>query len=94
MDSRIYRVRFCANPFNPSTQFPVEISEESDVTLKVYDITGKIVYEQTVNNMQAGIYESNTPFVWEAHEFSSGIYMYSIGLSTGEIDFNKLMLIK
>ena len=82
------------NPFNPSTRFPVEINKESNVTLRIYDIAGKKIYEQKVDNMLPGVYDSNSPLVWEAHNFSSGIYVYSIELSTGEIDFNKLMLIK
>ena len=72
----------------------VEINKESNVTLRIYDIAGKKIYEQKVDNMLPGVYDSNSPLVWEAHNFSSGIYVYSIELSTGEIDFNKLMLIK
>ena len=82
------------NPFNPSTQFPIDLSKEANVTLKIFNITGKIIYEHTVLSMKPGTYNNNTPFIWDAHGYPSGIYIYSFELSTGEIDFNKLMLIK
>ena len=82
------------NPFNPSTQFPIDLNKEANVTLKIFNITGKIVYQYTVSSMEPGIYGDNSPFTWDAHGYPSGIYIYSFELSTGEIDFNKLMLIK
>ena len=44
--------------------------------------------------MDPGIYDGDTPFAWNAKGQPSGIYIYSFELSTGEIAFNKLMLIK
>lgn len=84
------------NPFNPETTFPLDLggSENQDVTLKVYNLNGALVYKQTVN-LYPGSYTSNSPFTWNAQGTSSGIYMYSFELvSDGDIVFNKIMLIK
>ena len=82
------------NPFNPSTQFPIDLSKEANVTLRIFNIEGKLVHNQTVLSMDPGIYDGDTPFAWNAKGQPSGIYIYSFELSTGEIAFNKLMLIK
>ena len=82
------------NPFNPITQFPIDISVQSDVTLKIYNINGSLIHENKIKSMNPGSYQSNSPFRWNAANFSSGVYIYSFELSTGEIAFNKLMLIK
>ena len=82
------------NPFNPSTQFPIDLVQESTVSLKIFNVSGKLVYEQKVQSMQPGVYDVNTPFSWNAIGHPSGIYFYSFELSTGEVAFNKLMLIK
>ena len=82
------------NPFNPTTQFPIDLKEEADVTLRIFDISGKPVHEHKISSMQPGAYAQDTPFSWDASGNPSGIYIYSFELSTGEVDFNKLMLVK
>ena len=82
------------NPFNPVTQFPIDVNIESDVTLRIYNLSGSLVYEHSMKSMQPGSYHSNSPFKWNASEFSSGVYFYSFKSSTGENHYNKLMLIK
>ena len=84
------------NPFNPQTTFPLELGgiENKDITLRIYDIKGRLVYKQTFN-VQPGSYISNSPFSWNAQGVSSGIYFYSFGpLLSENITLNKLMLIK
>ena len=82
------------NPFNPTTQFPIDITVESDVTLRIYNINGALIHKHTIYSMKPGSYKGNSPFEWNATNFSSGIYIYSFELSTGQIVHNKLMLIK
>jgi len=83
------------NPFNPVTDFPINIIVESDVTLRIYNINGSLVHQQSIKSMSPGLYEySNTPFTWYAENFSSGVYVYSFETSAGDIIHNKLMLIK
>ena len=82
------------NPFNPITQFPIDIIVESDVTLRIFDINGSLVHTHTIQSMNPGSYQFNSPFQWNASYFPSGMYIYSFELSTGEVVHNKLMLIK
>ena len=64
------------------------------VSLKIFNVSGKVVYEQKVKSMQPGSYIQDSPFSWNAVGYPSGIYFYSFELSTGEVAFSKLMLIK
>ncbi len=62
------------NPFNPTTTINYDIPEAADVTLKVYDITGREV-AQLVNSQKApGSYTVE----WNAENFATGVYLYRI----------------
>jgi hypothetical protein len=62
------------NPFNPGTLIKYQLSAESHVTLKIFDVLGREL--QTVVNsiQQAGNYL--IPF--DASRFSSGVYLYRL----------------
>lgn len=62
------------NPFNPSTKISFEIPEASNVTLKVFDITGREVASLINGFLNSGIHEIS----WNASELSSGVYFYRI----------------
>ena len=62
------------NPFNPVTTISYDIPTESDVTLIIYDITGRIVQTLVNESQQAGM----KSIVWNATDVSSGVYIYSI----------------
>ncbi len=66
------------NPFNPGTEIRYQISEVSNVTLKVFDVLGKEVATLVNERLNAGSYEAT----WNAADFPSGVYM--IRLSAGE----------
>lgn len=75
------------NPFNPSTVISYELSDNSSVTLKVYDMKGSEV-STLVNSYQSkGIY--NVKF--NASELSSGIYFYVLKLQNGSSELSKTM---
>ena len=65
------------NPFNPFTIFNFQLRISSEVTLKVYDITGKEV-AMLLNNkeMQAGKHS----VTFDATNLSSGMYFYRLSL--------------
>jgi len=63
------------NPFNPSTTIRFMIPKTSFVTLKVYDMLGRVVAELINENLKQGVYE--TPFTVQSN-LSSGIYFYKI----------------
>lgn len=77
------------NPFNPSTKIQYGIAKSGFVSLKVYDMTGKVVAD-LVNNTQAiGKYEVD----FNAASLASGVYYYKLE-SQGFAETKKMLLIK
>ena len=77
------------NPFNPSTKISYSIKEEGLVTLKVYDILGKVVATLVNENKPAGNFEAE----FNASQLPSGMYIYKI--QSGKFsDVKKMLLTK
>lgn len=77
------------NPFNPSTVITYELPVSSDVSLNVYDVTGRLM-TRLVNEMQrAGKYEVS----FDGKNLSSGVYFYQI-LTDGFADTKRMVLVK
>ncbi len=83
------------NPFNPSTKIKFDIkksvasSQESEVTLKVFDITGKEIQTLVNEQLQPGTYEVN----FDGSNLTSGVYFYK--LTAGSFtDSKKMLMIK
>ena len=75
------------NPFNPSTTIHYEIPNPGIVTLKIYDVLGRVV-ETLVNQYQVkGKYDIN----FNASVLSSGIYFYQ--LSAGNFNSTRKMIL-
>lgn len=66
------------NPFNPSTVISFDIPENGLASLKVYDLTGRLVATLIDNNVSAGRYQ----LTFNAGRFSSGVYFYELKTST------------
>ena len=62
------------NPFNPSTTISFNLPEQSDVTLKIYNLLGEEVATLISKTLTAGSYRET----WDASNFSSGIYIYQL----------------
>ncbi|MBL8016820.1 MAG: T9SS type A sorting domain-containing protein, partial [Ignavibacteria bacterium] len=63
------------NPFNPVTNFTFSIPANASVTLKVYDITGRLIESLLENEMKSpGFYTVS----FNASKYSSGIYFYTL----------------
>lgn len=77
--------RSCPNPFNATTKISYDLVEAGDVTLKIYDISGRLVQTLVEGFQQAGEYD----VLWDASEQASGIYLYR--LSTGDFTETKRM---
>jgi hypothetical protein len=77
------------NPFNPFTKINFDLKEQGFVTLKVYDMLGRIVSRLINGNEPAGKYsiEGN------AENFSSGVYFYCITVN-GFSDIKKMIILK
>ncbi len=77
------------NPFNPVTTIDYYIPVQGNVSLKVYDITGKEAAGLVSENQKAGQHSVQ----FNAAGLASGVYIYS--LKTGNFTASKkLMLIK
>ncbi len=77
------------NPFNPSTTISYTLAENSDVSLKIYNVVGQEV-AQLVNEKQS-VGAHGVKF--DASELTSGIYFYK--LTAGNfISVKKMTLIK
>lgn len=86
------------NPFNPSTLISYQLSANSHVTLKVYDLLGREVATLVDEFKQAGYYNSqfstfNLPAGRQGYQLPSGIYFYR--LTAGNFsETKKMMLVK
>lgn len=77
------------NPFNPATTIKFALPVSGNVTLKVFDVTGRLVSEIVNGNLQAGLHEVN----FNASNLSSGAYFYK--LETKDFtDIKKMVLVK
>jgi hypothetical protein len=77
------------NPFNPSTEIAYSIPEAGQVSLRVFDLTGREV-AQLVNGYQsAGAQQVR----FDGTGLASGIYVYQLEAS-GQTATNKMMLLK
>jgi photosystem II stability/assembly factor-like uncharacterized protein len=77
------------NPFNPSTTISFHLAKQSQVSLKIYDLTGKEIATLVNESLPAGAHSA----VWDASRYASGVYFYKLsnGIST---EVKKLILMK
>lgn len=77
------------NPFNPSTQINYDILLASEISLKVYDITGRQVKTLVEKFQQPGHYS----VLFDGSDLASGVYIYK--LTSGEKSVvQKMVLMK
>nr|HMS66444.1 T9SS type A sorting domain-containing protein [Ignavibacteria bacterium] len=77
------------NPFNPSTTINFDIPKDGNVSIKLFDISGKEV-ETIVNEVKtAGYYTIN----FNASSLPSGIYFYTLNADNYSA-VKKMMLVK
>ncbi|MFZ4589990.1 MAG: YCF48-related protein [Ignavibacteria bacterium] len=79
------------NPFNPTTTIEFDIVKAGNVSLKVYDITGR-EYTNEIRNLMLnpGSYKMN----FNGSELSSGIYFYSLVVNGINVSTRKMSFIK
>ena len=72
------------NPFNPETWIPYQLSESSDVNIRIYDSLGTLVKTLAFGYKEAGIYSSKSEAAYwdgmtESGELAaSGVYFYTM----------------
>ncbi|MBC8233353.1 T9SS type A sorting domain-containing protein, partial [bacterium] len=85
------------NPFNPETWIPYQLSKDADVTIKIYDVSGRLVRTLELGSKEAGVYlEKAKAGYWDGRNntgesAASGVYFYSI--TAGDFTATKKMLV-
>ena len=78
------------NPFNPSTTISYTLDSSTNVSLSVYDITGRKVATLVNGRQTAGAQEVR----FDASSLASGVYIYRLETATGASLTKKMVLIK
>jgi Zn-dependent metalloprotease len=79
------------NPFNGKTEISFELARSSDVTLSIYDISGRLVYKNTMLNQTAGAHSIIWDSAQSGKELASGVYFYN--LKTADFNASRKMLL-
>ncbi len=72
------------NPFNPETWIPYQLSEDTPVSISIYDTTGQLIRTLSLGYQSAGFYNSREHAVyWDGRNalgerVASGIYFYQL----------------
>ena len=82
------------NPFNPTTTISYQLSANSKVNLKIYDILGREILTLADGEQQAGYHQE----VFDAGRLASGVYIYRMvyGDASGkrQIAQKRMVLVK
>ncbi len=78
------------NPFNPETNIDYRVSEQTVVSISLFDITGRKIKELVNEKKQPGYYTVKL----KVGELSSGIYFYRLVTGSGYSFVKKLAIIK
>jgi len=74
IDKAMYLYPNFPNPFNPMTTIRYDLPSAATVKLQIFDLTGRLIQTLVDENKPAGHYAA----VWNARNFSSGIYFFRI----------------
>ena len=72
------------NPFNPETWIPYQLSEDSQISISIYDTTGKLIRTLSLGFQSAGFYNSQgRAAYWDGRNalgerVASGLYFYQL----------------
>ncbi|MBK8553698.1 MAG: T9SS type A sorting domain-containing protein [Ignavibacteria bacterium] len=89
LPDRIYLYQNYPNPFNPSTKIKYELTGNEYVTLKIFDILGKLIKALVHEKQNAGTYETE----FDASDMPSGIYFYTLNAGS-YIETKRMVLLK
>jgi uncharacterized protein (TIGR02145 family) len=79
------------NPFNPTTQIRFALPESQQVTIRVYDVNGRMITE-LVNNQTYSA--GNHQVSFDGTGLSTGVYIYNLTTNSGFTMSRKLVLVK
>ena len=87
------------NPFNPETWIPYQLSEDSPVSISIYDTTGRLVRTLSLGFQSAGYYNSQgRAAYWDGRNalgerVASGVYFYQLTTPTFQ-QTRRLVIVK
>jgi len=77
------------NPFNPMTAISYQLPADSPVSLRIYDLAGRIVAELVNGLRDAGVHQ----VTWDASGLPSGVYLYRLEAGARNLT-GKMLLLK
>jgi hypothetical protein len=77
------------NPFNPSTTISLHVPMESNVSVQVYDLSGRMI-STLLSGVQA---QGDYSLTWNAQEQASGMYLVRAE-TAGSVAVQKILLLK
>jgi len=77
------------NPFNPNTKIAFSIENPAEMSLRVYDLSGRMVIELWNQYTPSGYHELH----FDASHLSSGTYIYRLMSRDGDVYLSKKMLL-
>lgn len=86
------------NPFNPETWIPYQLATDTEVTLSIYDMNGRLIRALALGHKPAGVYQSRSRAAyWDGRNelgepVASGVYFYT--LTAGHFTATQKMLIR
>ena len=87
------------NPFNPETWIPYQLSEDSQVSISIYDTTGQLVRTLSLGFQSVGFYNSRERAAyWDGRNIlgervASGLYFYQLTTPTFQ-QTRRLVIVK
>ena len=88
--AKFYLEQNFPNPFNPETNISFTIAQESNVSIKLYDIIGREIKVLVNENKKPGYYTIKL----KGGELSSGVYFYRLTTGSGFTSVKKLISLK
>jgi len=85
------------NPFNPETWIPFQLSQDAEVRLTIYDVTGNTVRKMELGHLTSGSYsQTEKEIYWDGktetgEQVGSGTYFYQ--LQAGDYTATRKMVI-
>ena len=86
------------NPFNPETWIPYQLAKESNVSISIYSVDGKMIRNLDLGYQAAGMYQDKSRAAyWDGRNavgehVASGVYFYT--LTAGDFTATRKMIIR
>jgi hypothetical protein len=88
------------NPFNPATWIPYQLAEDTEVTVRIYNVEGQLIRTLELGNQKTGFYLSKGKAVyWNGKDdnnesVAGGVYFYQIKSGKQLTSIRKMVLLK